>query len=114
MAAHFDKLQFEPHNGYGTVDMDGEPWPFGYISTSPTPIPVFELNVILKHPRALLEDLAIKMAAAPEMFAAASEVLNYATLDGILENPARHDNEVFGIRIGDLRRLAAALSKLKD
>lgn len=38
---------FEPHNGFGGKDFDGEPWPFGYISTSPTPQPIFELRPLL-------------------------------------------------------------------
>lgn len=24
------RLIFEPHNGYGSLGPDGEPWPFGY------------------------------------------------------------------------------------
>lgn len=51
------------------------------------------------------------ISSAPEMFDAGTRVLDYATLDTILADPKRHDNEVFGIRIGDLRVLAAALSK---
>lgn len=37
-------IQFEPHNGFGGNDPDGEPWPFGYISTAPLPLPIFELR----------------------------------------------------------------------
>jgi hypothetical protein len=62
-----DELRFEPHNGYGAVDPDGEPWPFGYISTAPTPMPVFELGVVLEYPAEDLRKLALAMAAAPEM-----------------------------------------------
>lgn len=51
------------------------------------------------------------IAASPEMFDAGTRVLDYATLDTILADPKRHDNEVFGIRLGDLRPLAVALSK---
>lgn len=67
----FAGLQFEPHAGYGAV-IDGEPLPFGYISTR-TPMPVFELMPVLKYPEDKLRDLALKMAAAPEMFEALRE-----------------------------------------
>lgn len=58
---------FEPHNGFGGRDPDtGEPWPFGYISTS-APQPIFELNVILGFPREELLEAAREMAAARDM-----------------------------------------------
>lgn len=40
---------FEPHNGFGGNDPNGEPWPFGYISTS-HPTPLFELRHVLEIP----------------------------------------------------------------
>lgn len=40
------KLIFEPHNGFGGDDPNGEPWPFGYISEGPGK-PVFELHACL-------------------------------------------------------------------
>ncbi|MEQ9634636.1 MAG: hypothetical protein RLW68_00980 [Devosia marina] len=50
------------------------------------------------------------IAQAPAMLSAAKGVLNYATLDDILSNPKRHENEVFGIRLGDLRKLRDAIA----
>lgn len=84
MAARFNELQFEPHNGYGAVDPDGEPWPFGYISTAPIPMPVFELGVVLEYPADDLRKLALAMAAAPEMV---DTLLNAKeTLQQLLDN----------------------------
>lgn len=57
-------LRFEPHNGFGKKDPDGNPWPFGYISDAQ---PIFELNVILKRDRKALTALAKQMAAAPKI-----------------------------------------------
>lgn len=51
------------------------------------------------------------ISAAPDLLEAARRVLDYATLEGILADRTRHDNSVFGIRIGDLRALAAAIAK---
>lgn len=64
-------LRFEPHNGYGST-IDGEPMPFGYISTS-APMPVFELDTPLVWPVGELRTLAIQMASAPEMLAVLKE-----------------------------------------
>lgn len=61
-------LQFEPHALYGSA-IDGEPMPFGYISTA-APMPIFELSTPLKWPTDALASLARQMAAAPQMFAA--------------------------------------------
>ena len=52
-------------------------------------------------------------AAAPEMLEAGKRLLNYATLEEILTNASRHDDSVFGIRLGDLRTLAAAIAKVE-
>ena len=38
------KWIFEPHNGYGTRDPDGEMWPFGYFSLTEPIDPIFELG----------------------------------------------------------------------
>jgi hypothetical protein len=35
---------FEPHNGYGSNDPDGEPWPFGYLTLTDPIDPIFELG----------------------------------------------------------------------
>ncbi|TAA54613.1 hypothetical protein [Shinella sp. JR1-6] len=61
-------LQFEPHSLYGSA-IDGEPMPFGYISTA-APMPIFELSTPLKWPTDALASLARQMAAAPQMFTA--------------------------------------------
>lgn len=58
-------LRFQKHNLYGE-SINGDPMPFGYISTS-TPMPVFELNVPLNWPEQELGLLARQMAAAPKM-----------------------------------------------
>lgn len=42
--------RFEPHNGFGSDDPDGEPWPFGYISEDRPGSPIFELSPLLGHP----------------------------------------------------------------
>lgn len=44
------KLIFEPHNGFGANDPEGNPWPLGYISEAPgrpifEPRPIFEQSV---------------------------------------------------------------------
>ena len=51
------------------------------------------------------------IAAALDMLAAGRRVLDYAVLDRMLVDPAHDDNCAFGIRLGDLRALAAALAK---
>ncbi len=61
-----------------------------------------------------VEEDARLMCASPDMLAAASRVMDYATLDRIIADRSRHDNEVFGIRIGDLRALATAIAKAKS
>lgn len=49
--------------------------------------------------------------AYDDMLAAGAAVLDYATLPEILANNDRHEDTVFAIRIGDLRRLNAAIAK---
>jgi hypothetical protein len=68
------RLTVEFHNGYGSLDPDGEPWPFGYISTD-TPQPIFELNVILGYNRDELLALLIKMVVAANAHDALVEAL---------------------------------------
>lgn len=68
-----EALIFEPHAGFGGKDPDGNPWPFGYISTDNPRVPVFELSVIFAFPGQNLRDLANKMAAAPALYAALEE-----------------------------------------
>jgi hypothetical protein len=65
---------FEPHNGYGAKDPDGEPWPFGYISTA-HPSPIFELSTPLVFPHEELVANARLIAAAPDLLAACQAVL---------------------------------------
>jgi len=88
MPKAFDELQFEPHNGYGGNDPDGDPWPFGYISTAPVPIPVFELNVVLEYPVEALRKLAVAMAAAPDMLRVLKHLYDEAGPD--LPTPVRN------------------------
>lgn len=64
---------FEPHGGFGGKDPEGEPWPFGYISTD-FPVPIFELRTILEYPREELRAAADLLAAAPVMFNALDAV----------------------------------------
>lgn len=79
---------FEPHNGYGRMAPDGEPWPFGYISEKGVraglPSPLFELRPVLVEPIEKLTDAALKMAAAPAMYEALSELVDLmqAVIDG--------------------------------
>lgn len=54
------KLIFEPHNGFGTNDPDGNPWPFGYISEAPGH-PIFELRPILEQSVPVLMDIVHQM-----------------------------------------------------
>ncbi len=73
MSQPFSNLKFEPHNGYGDTDPDGDPWPFGYISSAVrarAPVPVFELGVVLEYPAEDLRKLAICMATAPQLLEA--------------------------------------------
>lgn len=72
--------RFEPHNGYGGKDPDGEPWPFGYISTA-HPSPVFELRPVLVQSREELLAIAEAMVAglnAPPQEAVASGLRFFA------------------------------------
>lgn len=54
------------------------------------------------------------IAAAPDLFTAGANVMDYATLDDMLSDPSKHDNAAFGIRLGDLRALRAALSRATE
>lgn len=63
------QMTFEPHAGFGSDTPDGEPFPFGYISTSQTPMPVFELNVLLDIDPEQLRRVAEGMAAWADMLA---------------------------------------------
>jgi hypothetical protein len=67
---------FEPHNGFGSRDPDGDLWPFGYISNDLRHMPIFELTPILLISIEELTATAIRMAAADELLAA---------LEGLLE-----------------------------
>lgn len=79
--------KFEPHNGYGG-EIDGDPFPFGYISTS-APQPIFELSVILEFDAEELRANSRLIAAAPEMLAALREALR--CLAGLRPLPATED-----------------------
>jgi hypothetical protein len=55
-------LCFEPH-GLAGRKFEGEEMPFGYISTSPTPMPIFELRALLVYDQRELTALARRMAS---------------------------------------------------
>lgn len=59
-------LIFEPHNLAGGK-FEGEEMPFGYISTSRTPMPIFELSTFPLYDADELAALAKRMAAANEL-----------------------------------------------
>ncbi|MPT23935.1 MAG: hypothetical protein E2577_13645 [Starkeya sp.] len=59
-------LKFEPHNGFGGNDPDGNPWPLGFITAGS--FPVFELQDVMGHPKA--REIAVAMSAASEMLEA--------------------------------------------
>lgn len=64
--------RFEHHNGYGSLDPDGNPWPFGYISSTiagGVPMPIFELNT------AGLVYLIEHLVATARILAASSDML---------------------------------------
>lgn len=72
------KLTFEPHNGYGRKDPDGEPWPFGYLSEGDgLPSPVFELTPVLQRPYEELLAFARLFEAAPDLLEAL-KAIDYA------------------------------------
>lgn len=80
--SEFLPLRFEPHNGFGSDDPDGDPWPFGYLSTS-HPVPIFELSVPVQHdPETLRELVALIVRAvnAHEDLCAALRALAEAAL----------------------------------
>lgn len=56
-------------------------------------------------------EVALRVTHHYDLLTAGKRVLNYATLDEILADQSRDENHVFGIRIGDLRLLSAAISK---
>jgi hypothetical protein len=75
-------LQFEPHGGFGSKDADGDRYPFGYISTAPTPRPIFELGVILGFAPDELVVLAKRMAAANVLVDALVNLLDRVERNG--------------------------------
>lgn len=59
---------FEPHNGFGSMGLDEQPYPFGYISEG-VGRPIFELGVpLLKPSDPSLLPLALKMTAAEDLY----------------------------------------------
>lgn len=83
---------FEPHNGYGGNDPDGEPWPFGYISED-YGRPIFELRPLFVADYGELHAAAIAMAAASDLLEAlrrlTDQVAGYGTTDAGLVQAAR-------------------------
>lgn len=69
--------QFEPHNLYQSDfnGMDGEDFPLGYISTSPTPQPIFALHTILEFGFDTQTANARLIAAAPELLQVLQEAV---------------------------------------
>lgn len=59
-----EKIVFEPHNGFGGKDFDGEPWPFGYISHESPRMPIFELDVVVGDAFKAMRATAEKMVRA--------------------------------------------------
>jgi hypothetical protein len=49
----------------------------------------------------------------PALVKALEAILDYATLDDVLSDATKHDDSVFGIRLGDLRAARAALASRK-
>lgn len=83
---------FKPHYGYGGADPNGEPLPFGYIVTTPFPVPIFELRPVVGHLPCEMEANARLMAAAPEMVELLEKWLSAfgsATGHGALSAPTR-------------------------
>lgn len=75
---------FEPHGGFGSLDPDGDPWPFGYISeTAPNgvPSPIFELDVVIGRPVEQYEATARLLVAAPVLKAALERIARHSPLD---------------------------------
>ncbi|MEA3044545.1 MAG: hypothetical protein QOH47_2383 [Sphingomonadales bacterium] len=104
-----ESLIFEPHNGFGRVDPYGEPWPFGYLSEGPG-APVFELSVPLPpHPVEKLLDIALKAAAAPELYEAlAALVEEHVKRGGAFDEPLGSSEQTPEINAG-----MAALAKAR-
>lgn len=91
---------FEPHNAFGTTFL-GEQWPFGYISQSSPPVPIFGLDPVLEYPVAELEANVRLMATAPELADAGIEILG-AFAEGVVWNDEQR---------AAYEKLAAALEK---
>lgn len=68
---------FEPHNGWGSKHpIDGEVWPFGYISLDESiRTPVFELNTLFEQDARDLLSVALVCAAARELFGALNDLV---------------------------------------
>lgn len=81
----YDKLNshltFEPH-GLAGQKFEGEDMPFGYISTSSPPVPIFELRNFLVYDHGELTALARRMAAANQLLDAASALIAIIDPDG--------------------------------
>jgi hypothetical protein len=102
------KLTFEPHNGYGRKDPDGEPWPFGYISEGDgLPMPVFELTPLFQRPYEELLAFARLFAAAPDLLEA---LKGFNVKEGdIISGSA--DALVIRVPIAVIQAAAAAIAK---
>lgn len=67
-------IKFEPHNLAGRK-FEGEEMPFGYLSTSPTPHPIFELRTLLDFGDVAHRATAHKLARAYNSFDAMQAAL---------------------------------------
>lgn len=65
--------RFEPHNLFGEIGPDGEPFSaYGYLAVGS--LPVFEFSVFLEHDPALLASVARKACAADAMYEALKSI----------------------------------------
>lgn len=103
---------FEPHNGFGMTDPDGNPWPIGYISTvndGGIATPVIEMLPMFDGP---LVRIVALIAEAPELLAALESMMPKGIC---LTNRNVPDNTVVPIEatvtMGRLRELSALIAR---
>lgn len=78
-----EKWIFEPHAMYGCADPDdGDPFPFGYVSSSRL-MPIFELRPVLAYTPEELAAYARLMVVAPDMLEALEQLLDDMGEDGL-------------------------------
>jgi hypothetical protein len=82
-------LIFQPHNGFGDNDPDGNPWPLGFITAT---FPIFEMQVVMDHPK--MVEIATAMAAAPDMLAALRYVLTRCVSEAAYPHASIEDRKM--------------------